>query len=60
MPDYYVTVEKVQLWNLTIQAKTNEEAQEKAIDELDFCLPDTEFAPEILECEEVVRGVNEW
>ncbi len=60
MPLYYVTVEQAKSWRLTIEAKDEVEAQEKAIDELEFVEPDLTFEPEVVDCEEVKRGVNEW
>jgi len=60
MPQYYLTVQKTKVYNLTIDAETEAEAQEKAIDELQFVRSDFELEPEVVECVEVVRGVNEW
>jgi hypothetical protein len=55
MSSYYVTVEQVQTWNLTIDAMSGAEAEEIAVNERLFSEPDTEDVS-IVVCDEVKKG----
>lgn len=59
MKQFYVTVEKVQTWKLTVEADDRADAEEKAIDEAVFCEPDQSYL-EVPFCEEVKRVQNEF
>jgi hypothetical protein len=60
MAQFYVTVEQTKSWNLTIEAENEVQAQEKAVEEIAFEQPDYIYSPEVTDCEEVKRAVNEW
>lgn len=57
---WYVKVEQIACWNISVEAENEEEAQEKAIDELAFCKEDYILAPEITLCEKVKDDDDDW